>query len=41
VRSDYARHSRAARQLALEYFDAEPVLSRMLEVAGLPVRGSS
>jgi hypothetical protein len=41
VRGDYARHSRAARQLALEYFDSEQLMSRMLEQAGLPIRGSS
>ncbi|MCA1689009.1 MAG: hypothetical protein LC720_00710, partial [Actinobacteria bacterium] len=41
IRRDYARHSRAARALALEYFAAEPLLSRMLAEAGLPPRGPS
>jgi hypothetical protein len=41
VRGDYARHSRAAREIALEYFDAEPLLARMLEQAGLPSRGTA
>ena len=34
VMSDYPRHSRAARELAEEYFDAETVLARLLEEAG-------
>jgi glycosyltransferase involved in cell wall biosynthesis len=38
VRGDYARHSRAARELAREHFDAERVMGRMLEVAGLEAR---
>lgn len=39
VRADYARHSRAARALAEEFFDAERLMARMLRVAGLPERG--
>ncbi|MGE5219862.1 MAG: glycosyltransferase, partial [Chloroflexota bacterium] len=35
VRSDYARHSRAARQIAHEYFRAETVLQRLLTDLGL------
>jgi hypothetical protein len=35
VRSDYARHSRAAREIAQEYFRAETVLQRLLEDLGL------
>jgi hypothetical protein len=35
VQSDYGRHSRAARSIAAEYFQAETVLSRMLESIGL------
>jgi hypothetical protein len=35
VRSDYARHSRAARAIAEEYFRAETVLKRLLEDLGL------
>jgi hypothetical protein len=31
VRTDYARHCRAARELAAEYFDAEKVLQRLLD----------
>jgi len=38
VRGDYARHARAAHELAREYFDAERLLARMLELAGLPSR---
>jgi hypothetical protein len=34
VMSDYARHSRAARDLAEAYFDAERILARLLEEAG-------
>jgi hypothetical protein len=33
VERDYARHSRAARGLAAEYFDASKVLSRLLDEA--------
>ena len=35
TRGNYARHSRAARELAREYFDAERLLSSMLERSGL------
>jgi hypothetical protein len=35
VRSDYARHSRAAREIAQEYFRAETVLARLLKDLGL------
>ena len=35
VRGNYARHSRAARELAREYFDAERLLSSMLQCSGL------
>jgi hypothetical protein len=35
VRSDYARHSRAARNIAREYFRAETVLQRLLKDLGL------
>jgi hypothetical protein len=35
VRGNYARHSRAARGLAREYFDAERLLSSMLERSGV------
>ncbi len=34
VVSDYERHSRAAREIAEEYFRAETVLARLLEAAG-------
>jgi hypothetical protein len=34
LRSDYARHSRAARDLAVEYFDSGKVLGELLEKAG-------
>ena len=33
VRADYARHARAAREIACEYFEAEKVLSSLLERA--------
>jgi hypothetical protein len=33
--SDYARHSRAARELGAEYFRAETVLARLLEDLGV------
>jgi hypothetical protein len=36
IRADYPRHSRAARRLAREYFDAETLMARMLEESGLP-----
>ena len=35
VESDYARHSRAARAIAEEYFRAETVLKRLLEDLGI------
>jgi hypothetical protein len=35
VDRDYARHSAAARRIAVEHFGAEPVLGRMLADAGL------
>jgi len=34
IRADYGRHSRAARALAREFFDAEQLLGRMLVEAG-------
>jgi len=34
LRTDYRRHSRAARSLALEYFDSDKVLSTLLERVG-------
>ena len=34
VRSDYARHSRAAREIAEEYFSADVVLGELLEELG-------
>ncbi len=34
ISSDYARHSRAARALAEEYFDSDRVLSRLLQMIG-------
>lgn len=35
VQADYARHSRAARRIAEEYFRAETVLARVIEDLGL------
>jgi hypothetical protein len=35
VRAEYPRHSRAARELACEFFDASRLLSHMLEEAGV------
>jgi hypothetical protein len=35
VRADYARHSRAAAEIAREYFEAEKVLGSLLERAGV------
>jgi hypothetical protein len=35
IESDYERHSRAAREIAEEYFRAETVLARLLEDLGL------
>jgi len=37
VRADYERHSRAARELAREFFDGERLLAQMLDASG--VRG--
>jgi hypothetical protein len=39
INADYLCHCRAARVIAEEHFDAVKVLSRMLEDAGLEVRG--
>jgi hypothetical protein len=41
IRRDYTRHSRVARELAHEFFDAQRLLARMLEQSGLPVRGAA
>ncbi|MGI8920075.1 MAG: glycosyltransferase [Solirubrobacteraceae bacterium] len=38
IRGDYARHARAARELAREFFDAERLLASMLDQSGLPPR---
>jgi len=35
IDSDYARHSRAAREIACEHLDARRVIAGMLEVVGL------
>ena len=35
IKADYAKHSRAARQIAREVFDAEKVLSSLLDRAGI------
>ena len=35
IRSDYALHSKAAREIAKEYFDSEIVLSRLLSEVGV------
>ncbi len=35
IKSDYVRHSRAARAMAAEYFDSDLVLSRLMREAGL------
>lgn len=35
IESDYARHCRAAREIAREYFDAKKVLGSLMERAGL------
>jgi hypothetical protein len=35
IRSDYARHSRAAREIASEHLDARRVIAGMLEVVGV------
>jgi hypothetical protein len=33
INADYARHARRAREIANEYFDANRILTRLLEVA--------
>jgi hypothetical protein len=33
LQSDYARHARAARDIAAEYFDSDKVLARLVEQA--------
>ncbi len=38
IRADYHRHSRAAREIAEEFFDSRKVLGRLLERLGLPAR---
>jgi hypothetical protein len=35
IESDYARHSRAAREIACDYLDARRVIAGMLEVVGI------
>jgi hypothetical protein len=35
IAGDYQRHSRAARALAVEYFDSDKVLSRLLHLTGV------
>ena len=35
VESDYARHARAATDIAREFLDAAVVLPRLLEIAGI------
>jgi len=35
IHSDYARHCRAAREIAEEYFDAENVLRSLIERVGV------
>ena len=35
IRGDYARHARAARALASEFFDADKVLARFLDEVGV------
>jgi hypothetical protein len=35
INADYLRHSRAARQIAIDYFDASTVLSEIIEAVGL------
>jgi len=41
IRGDYGRHSRAARRLAEEFFDAERLMAHMLREAGLPERAGA
>ena len=35
VRSDYARHAAAAREIAREYFDGRKVVGELLATAGI------
>jgi hypothetical protein len=35
IRQDWSGHSRAAREIAAEYFDSDPILRRMLDAAGI------
>jgi YD repeat-containing protein len=35
IESDYAAHSRAAREIAVEYFAADRVIGKLLADAGL------
>ena len=35
INADYRRHSRAARQIAREFFEAEKVLAFLLDRAGI------
>ena len=35
INADYTRHSRAAREIAREFFEAEKVLRSLLERAGI------
>jgi hypothetical protein len=35
INSDYARHCRAAREIAAEYFDANKLLKRLIDVIGI------
>ncbi len=35
INADYVRHARAAREIAVEYFGAEPILRRLLHDAGV------
>jgi len=37
MNADYARHARAARGLAENYFDSDTVLSRLLDRVGVGV----
>jgi hypothetical protein len=41
IERDYDRHSRAARELAEEYFDADKVLSRLLTRLGVHIEASA
>jgi len=40
IESDYERHSRAASEIAREYFDSGKVLAHLLERVGMPRIGS-